>query len=97
MTYALFTSFTCSKCFIQVFFDEKGYSMQLVNTPLGSTYILFEPNSTNPNTYIPDADMTPSRVCRDLLTEGECRKWKTCCAAAQDCCLQTQQIQPKSR
>ena len=95
MTYEEFAVYSCSKCFVQVFWDAKDLTIVYPPTP---PYLLVpvvelygDPgNMTNMTTFYPDADAPHSEVCAHSLSSNECRMWKSCCQAARHCCMHTQ-------
>ncbi|KAK2144427.1 hypothetical protein LSH36_758g01069 [Paralvinella palmiformis] len=86
MAYEDFAVYTCSKCFVQVFWDEKDLTLKV---PPTYPYLLVDPG--NGTEYYPDAESDTSVVCTEKLTSAECRMWRHCCQAAKHCCRDTQQ------
>ena len=86
LAYEDFAVYTCSKCFVQVFWDEKNLTLKL---PPTYPYLLVDPD--NGTEYYPDAESDTSVVCTEKLTSAECRMWRHCCQAAKHCCRHTQQ------
>jgi hypothetical protein len=90
MPYEEFAVYSCSKCFVQVFWDKKDLTIMFPPTP---PYILISIDGSpdNMTTYYPDADSPNSNVCARALSSEECQMWKSCCQAAKYCCMHTQQ------